>query len=62
MTKIKYKATDWRKMETIKDATATSGKWKRDREGRVVEWLHGGKRVETKLISLPGLDWLGTEA
>ena len=49
MNKI-YKEREWLKFKTFNLATKTHGKMKIDDDGNIIEWIHGGKRVECKFI------------
>lgn len=41
---------DWRKMTTQSEATLEHAKRKVDSDGKVWEWVCGGKRIKARLI------------
>jgi hypothetical protein len=48
-TKV-FKKSDWDQLETHTEATATTGKLKRDADGNLWEWKEGGKRVKAQRV------------
>lgn len=45
---------DWKRYKTHKEASQNNAKQKINDDGQVLEWLHGGKRVEVKIIKTKG--------
>jgi len=48
-TTTTFTKSEWESMETVSEATKTTGKIK-SRNGSKYEWIAGGKRVTTKKI------------
>jgi hypothetical protein len=41
---------DWRRYKTYKEASPNNAKQKVNDDGQILEWVHGGKRVEVRII------------